>query len=103
MRSTTFAGAKAPVAASASTPSARARASHSCAGAAVSWLSQYPGEAEILLPPLTVLQVIGTREHDSGAHVYQLRPMVSRASEVDGLRLSSAVGGDGKLHVPRGN
>ena len=42
-------------------------------GAAISWLSQYPNEEEILLPPLSVLEVVGT--HVEGAVlVVELRP-----------------------------
>jgi len=42
-------------------------------GASISWLSQYPNEEEILLPPLSVLEVVGT--HVEGAVlVVELRP-----------------------------
>ena len=67
------------------------------------WLSQYGEEKEITFPPLTVLIVTGKREMlISGAkiEVYELRPMVSRASEIDAMRISDLVGEDGELVIP---
>ena len=42
-------------------------------GASISWLSQHPEEAEILFPPLTTLEVTGTKI-DGAVVVVQLRP-----------------------------
>lgn len=49
-------------------------------GADVQWLSQYPFENEILLPPLTAIEVHGTRV-DQGALVVQASLRVSVVSE----------------------
>jgi len=42
-------------------------------GASISWLSQYPDEEEILFPPLTALEVCGTKV-EGAVLIVQLRP-----------------------------
>ena len=42
-------------------------------GASIAWLSQYPKEEEILMPPLTALEVAGTRI-EGAVVVVELRP-----------------------------
>ena len=42
-------------------------------GASISWLSQYPKEEEILFPPLTTLEVTGTRV-EGAVLIVELRP-----------------------------
>lgn len=42
-------------------------------GASISWLSQYPNEEEILFPPLTALEVCGTKV-EGAVLIVQLRP-----------------------------
>jgi hypothetical protein len=50
-------------------------------GADVSWLSQFPNEAEILYPPATHLQIVGEpRLDDNGVSVITVRPTVSQRS-----------------------
>eukprot|EP01051_Picozoa_sp_SAG22_P006230 SAG22_NODE_401_length_11080_cov_18.258082_5_plen_553_part_00 len=41
-------------------------------GAFLGWLSQYPEEAEILIPPLTGLEVLGFRQADDGLLEYSM-------------------------------
>jgi hypothetical protein len=51
-------------------------------GADVSWLSQFPKEAEILYPPATHLQIVGTPRFDeNGVSVVTVRPTVSQRSK----------------------
>lgn len=72
-------------------------------GAMFDWLSQYPHECEITFPPLTVLEVTGTRTDESGTQVYELRPIISRATEVDALKIAeAATTHDGRLKIPTG-
>jgi len=52
-------------------------------GAAISWLSQYPKEEEILFPPLTALEVCGTRV-EGAVVIVELRPSVKGSDS--GLR-----------------
>ena len=55
-------------------------------GAEISWLSQYPREAEILLPPVTALEVISHRIEDDIVIVTMqpsIKPTLVRAGEDD--------------------
>ena len=54
-------------------------------GASVSWLSQYPAEEEILLPPFTALEVANI-QIEGAVVVCQLRPSLSSAVAASGLR-----------------
>jgi len=54
-------------------------------GAAISWLSQYPMEAEVLYPPCTALEVSKTRV-EGAVVVVGLRPSLSSAVAASGLR-----------------
>ena len=44
-------------------------------GASIAWLSQYPTEDEVLLPPLTALEVVGTRI-EGAIVLVEIRPSV---------------------------
>lgn len=46
-------------------------------GADISWLSQYPQEAEVVFPPLTSLQVIGEPRIIGGSILIKLRPNIN--------------------------
>ena len=41
-------------------------------GADLSWVSQYPGESEILFPPLTCLEVVGEPRVEGGVIIFPL-------------------------------
>ena len=49
-------------------------------GANLSWLSQYPGEAEVCFPPLTALEVRSVRVEDA-ILVIQMSPTVNQNTE----------------------
>ena len=49
-------------------------------GALLSWLSQYPNEAEILLPPLTGLEVSSYSEADDQTLVYKMQLNINMQS-----------------------
>ncbi|KAL1521377.1 hypothetical protein AB1Y20_021043 [Prymnesium parvum] len=49
-------------------------------GADLSWLSQYPGEAEVCFPPLTALEVRSVRVEDS-ILIIQMNPTVNQKAE----------------------
>ena len=58
-------------------------------GADLSWLSQYPHEAEITFPPLTMLEVAGM--HVEGTvTICNVRPSISRANEADAIEVCAA-------------
>jgi hypothetical protein len=42
-------------------------------GASLSFLSQYPKEEEILIPPRSYLEVVGPSRIETGAHGLQIR------------------------------
>ena len=44
-------------------------------GASISWLSQYPNEEEVLFPPLTTLEVVGSRV-EGCVVIVELRPCI---------------------------
>ena len=46
-------------------------------GADLKWVSQYPGEAEILFPPLTFLEVVGEPRVEGGIIVFPLRANIN--------------------------
>lgn len=50
-------------------------------GASISWLSQYPNEEEILFPPLTALEVSGTRV-EGAVLIVELRPSMKAPDTV---------------------
>jgi len=52
-------------------------------GASIAWLSQYPKEEDIFLPPLTALEVSGSRI-EGAVVVVELRP--SMQANISGLR-----------------
>ena len=54
-------------------------------GASISFLSQYPEEEEVLLPPFTALEVSSSRI-EGAVVVVQLRPSLSTACAASGLR-----------------
>ena len=49
-------------------------------GALLSWLSQYPNEAEILLPPLTGLEVSSYSEAEDQTLVYKMQLNINMQS-----------------------
>lgn len=55
----------------------------------------------VTFPPLTALQVTNQRKEGGSIDVYELRPMVSRGSELDAMRISDAVSSDGTLNIPK--
>ena len=64
-------------------------------GADHSWLSQYPGEAEILFPPLTCLEVVGQPRVEEGVIVFPLRANMN----LKGLTLEQLVERRKQLHL----
>ena len=50
-------------------------------GASIAWLSQYPDEEEILFPPLTALEVCGTRV-EGAVLIVELRPSMKAPESV---------------------
>eukprot|EP00966_Prymnesium_polylepis_P100399 2325669-Prymnesium_polylepis.1 len=49
-------------------------------GADLEWISQYPGEKEVLLPPLTALEVVGTRVEGS-LLVVSMQPTINNSNQ----------------------
>jgi WD40 repeat protein len=82
-------------------------------GAFLGWLSQYPDESEILLPPLTGLEVTDFKTDDAGRLVYTMQLNINMQSmtieEVQSLRkkqcleLAEVVGRDLASRVPVGD
>ena len=82
-------------------------------GAFLGWLSQYPDEAEILLPPLTGLEVGSYVEKADGTLVYTMHlninlksmtiEQVIAARQTQCLELADVVGRDLALHVAVGD
>jgi predicted outer membrane repeat protein len=82
-------------------------------GAFLGWLSQYPDESEILLPPLTGLEVIDFKTDDDGRLVFTMQLNINMQSmtieEVQSLRkkqcveLAEVVGRDLASRVPVGD
>ena len=64
-------------------------------GADLSWLSQYPGEEEILFPPLTCLEVVGQPRVEDGVVVFPLRANMN----LKGLTLEQLVERRKQLHL----
>ena len=64
-------------------------------GADLSWVSQYPGESEILFPPLTCLEVVGQPRVEEGVVVFSLRANIN----LRGLTLEQLVERRKQLHL----
>ena len=82
-------------------------------GAFLGWLSQYPGEHEILLPPLTGLEVLGYAEGADRTLVYTMQLNINMQSmtieqvlaqrQKQCLELADVVGRDLASHVRAGD
>jgi hypothetical protein len=64
-------------------------------GADLSWVSQYPGEREILFPPLTCLEVVGEPRVETGVVVFSLRANMN----LKGLTLEQLIERRKLLHL----
>jgi hypothetical protein len=64
-------------------------------GADLTWVSQYPGEREILFPPLTCLEVVGEPRVETGVVVFSLRANMN----LKGLTLEQLIERRKLLHL----